>query len=308
MSVELSSELLSGPDLGGGFLFQLSRDRAPLAEGFTFHVQEAGTDAGEKPAGSPELLGFEHPAEACMYGGPQCWHKRFAVGESSGARVRVAYNRTRFVIAPLLRQAGHIAPAPIEAGLKELLTKIAHPLEVGGVPWQIGGSAGAWIRGVALEPADIDLCVTTEDVHALEELLEEFLIEPNHPVPNESGDEVIRGAAFVGTFQAGIRVEWGAAHEKARHGAAATEWGPGWVFRVQKERWGKFEVPLAPLEFELIRVAQKGEIERLDLLIDRMAEVEPDSPLLAAILPTAQLPPEIEERIRGALPDLGQAN
>jgi hypothetical protein len=82
--------MLSGPDTGGGFLFQLTVERGGEEAGFTFHAQEGREDAGGPPKGSPEPLGYAHPASACMYGGPRCWHRRFLLPLTELSRVRLA--------------------------------------------------------------------------------------------------------------------------------------------------------------------------------------------------------------------------
>jgi hypothetical protein len=289
--VALASELISGPDLGGGFLFQLSRDRPPLPEGFTFHLQDAGTDAGERPAGTPSLLGFGRPALPCMYGGRECWHLPLPLAESERSRVRVAYNRTRFVIRPMLAQAAGAQRAPIEEGLRELLLRIVPALEGSGAAWQIGGSAGAFLRGARLHPKDIDLGVAPEGMGALEAALEEYLVEPTHPDPSHDGRA--HGAAFVGTLKAGIRVEWWAARAELPPSSPPSEWeGEGWIERREVTTWERFSVPVSPIEFELVRLVDRGELDRLRSLGELYRSLKRDPGLLRELLQASQRPTE----------------
>jgi hypothetical protein len=297
--VELPAELLSGPDLGGGFLFQLTRDRAPLPAGFTFHLQEAGTDAGETVPGSPELLGFRRGEGSCMYGGPGCWHASFPRPESEAMAVRYAYNRLRFVIGPMLRQAVGLEKAPVAEGLRELLGRIGPPLSAAGIPWQIGGSTAAWLAGVPLDPADIDLGVPAGAVEPLTGWLQEYMVCPIHPVgrPGESARPA--AAAFVGTLKAGIRVEWAGAVAEGP-GSAPEEWGPGWVERRRVVAWEGSTVPVAPLEFQLWRSAAKGRAERARAIARRLGEIGADRTLLEALLRRRPDNPEFV-RLAGAL-------
>jgi hypothetical protein len=302
MPVDLPSELLSGPDLGGGFLFQLTRDRPPLVAGFTFHLQEAGSDAGEAPAGSPERLRYEHPSSPCMYGGSGCWHLRFELEPAAYGRVRVAYNRTRFVMGPMLAQASARTAAPIETGMRELLARIAAPLSRAEVPWQVGGSAGAWLRGVPLAPADIDLGLPEGEVRRLEELLEEFLVEPVHPVRRSSEGVRQFGAAFVGTLKAGIRVEWGGAPPDGGSRTEPNEWeGPGWVGRIERVRFEGLEVPVAPIEFELARSLRQGRSERVELITEHLARHGGNRPLLSELLVGSGTPSPAVARVLARL-------
>jgi hypothetical protein len=300
--VELAARLLAGPDLGGGYLFQLTRDAAPLVPGFTFHLQDAGTDAGESAAGSPERLGYRHPDVACMYGGRECWHLSFPLPDEALPRVRLAYNRTRFVLGPMLRQASGAAVAPIAEGMAELLDRIAAPLEAAGVPWQVGGSAAAWLRGVPLAPRDIDLGVGPAGGPLLAERLEEYLVEPSREVTVDQGLSRLRAVAFVGTLKAGIRAEWWTARPTGSPGAPPSEWeGPGWVERREFLDWQGHRVPVAPVEFELVRLAARRDTDRLALLLPAYRGWGRPRDRLEEVLAAAELPPAEADRLRAAV-------
>jgi hypothetical protein len=300
--VELASRLLSGPDLGGGFLFQLTRDGPPLPSGFTFHLQDAGTDAGERPMGSPELLGYRHPETPCMYGGRECWHLAFPLPEEALPRVRLAYNRTRFVVGPMLRQASGSAPAPIAEGMADLLGRIVPALGSAGVPWQVGGSAAAWLRGVPLRPKDIDLGVSPAGAAVLADVLGEYLVEPTRTVTVDAGAPRERAVAFVGTLRAGIRAEWWTARETLAPGGPAGEWeGPGWVERREFVEWGGHRVPVAPVEFELLRLAGRGDASRLATLVAAYRAWERPPRLLEEAMAVSNLAPEALGTLREAL-------
>ena len=299
MPVDLASQLLSGPDLGGGFLFQLTWDRPPLPPGYTYHLQDAGSDAGERPAGSPELLGFAHPPTPCMYGGPGCWHLRVDLPESARSLVRVAYNRTRFVVGPMLAQALGAHEAPVREGMVELLDRIGPALAARDLPWQVGGSAGAWVRGAPIAPRDIDLGVDADGATVLASALEEYLIEPNHPV-GLTGDARRHGAAFVGTLKAGIRVEWSSARSSVPGAVGPLEWeGDGWVARRERVRWEGREVPLAPVEFELVRLARRGDASRLRPLLAWYRTRGRPPHLLETLLRDPELSAEMRELLAG---------
>lgn len=300
MPFELSSLLLSGPDLGGGFLFQLTRDRAPA--GFTFHLQEAGTDAAVDPPGSPELLGFAHPDPACMYGGPGCWQRTFLLPESALAGVRTAYNRTRFVIGPMLRQADGAAPVPLAEGMREIFGTIARPLHDESIPWLVAGPAVPWVRRVPCPPPRGLLLVTTPDgVRRLGELLEPYLVEPVHPLGSDGpGGISAEAVAFVGTFADGLRVEW-TDRPEGRYRLRAGRHAPELLPRRQVMSWESLEVPLAPLEFELFRVARSEGPEGADAILDHLARTGWDPELLGELISGSGADPEFLARIRARL-------
>jgi hypothetical protein len=237
-----------------------------------------------------------------MYGGTECWHRRFDLEPGEASRVRVAYNRTRFVVGEMLAQAAHARPAPLADGLRELLGRIARPLADDGVPWQIGGSTGAWLRGVRLEPADIDVGIVAAEAARLERLLEEYVVEPLHRETEPDGGQRSHGAAFIGTLKSGVRVEWGGMRAMPTMDGRPMEWGgPRWVERRTVVPWQGFEVPLAPLEFTLLRAAQRGQEDRLEAVLAYLREHGPDRELVGEILPGAGVPARLEARIRSQL-------
>ncbi|MCI4345572.1 MAG: hypothetical protein L3K07_02285 [Thermoplasmata archaeon] len=259
MPYEPAQRLLSGPDVGGGFLLQLSEERPPLPAGYTYHLQEGGTDAAAAPAASLEPLGFAHPPAACMFGGPRCWERSFAAPGESASAVRNSYNRFRFILGPLLEQRAGRRPVPMEQGLTELLDRLLEPLRLTSVPWEIGGSTGAWIRGVPIAPKHIDVGTTADGARVIGQLLEDARTEPVHERVEPDGRRQLWGSAFLGTLVEGVRVEWGGATRDVEEGAAEGEWhGRGLWTRVERVEWHGRRVPLAPLEFELVRLLERG--------------------------------------------------
>ncbi|MCI4364144.1 MAG: hypothetical protein L3K13_07615 [Thermoplasmata archaeon] len=272
MPFEPAQRLLSGPDVGGGFLLQLSEERPPLPAGYTYHLQEGGTDAAAAPAASLEPLGFSHPAAACMFGGPRCWERSFEAPEESPSSVRNNYNRFRFILGPLLEQRAGRRPVPIERGLTELLDRLLEPLRATSVPWEIGGSTGAWIRGVPIAPRDIDIGTTADGARAIGGLLEDARTEPVHERVVRDGLRQLWGSAFLGTLVEGVRVEWGGASREVEQHAPEGEWhGPGLWTRVERFDWHGRRVPLAPLEFELVRLLERGRAPEAEAVL-RTAE------------------------------------
>jgi hypothetical protein len=291
--------MLSGPDMGGGFLFQLTRERAP-APGFTFHAQEGGSDAGGPPRASPEPLGYTHPANACQYGGPGCWHRSFALPESASARVRVAYGRTRFAMEAMIDQIAGLRPVPAAEGLVEFLDRAAAPLEAEKIPWFLGGSGGAFAQGAALEPHDLDVGTTEAGAARLAELLEDQLIEPLAPEVGPGGSRWT-GRAFLGTFRAGVRVEWASVVEAAPAVPREFEGAEVWDRRGKVE-WRGRGVWVAPLEFALVRSGERGREEATRRIAEAIVtRGGADRRLLDPVLEASSLSREARERVRRSI-------
>jgi hypothetical protein len=204
--IEPTRRLVSGPDLGAGFLFQLSFDRDGSGRSFAFHAQDGGADAAGPPIGPPDFLDYRRPGSACMFGGPRCWERRFFLEESALVRARATYNRTRFCMAAMLGHQYEGTPVPFEAGLEEFLRACDAMLRATGTPYRVTGPAAAWLRGRPGTPAILRVEVGLGGAEQIGRALEPLLIEP---VARRSPEEGTGGRAFLGTFKAGLRVDFG---------------------------------------------------------------------------------------------------
>lgn len=271
-------ELVSGPDVGGGFLFQLTRERTEPLALYTVHAQEGGLDGGEQPAGTPADVGFERAPGMCSIGGRRCYHRTYGVPLLENTRVRFAYNRLRFVIGPMLEQRVGRRPVRYAEGLETALPRIAQALGPEKIPWMIGGSAGAELQGAVLEPRDVDIVTTADGVRAVAGVLEEFLVEP--PARTHWADGVERSAAraFVGTLTDGLRVEW------AEAVAPSGEWALSTMARASLVTRYGVQVPVAPIEYALAKALHLGERTRVEAILRAVPRPQLDAALVAELL------------------------
>ncbi|MCI4351667.1 MAG: hypothetical protein L3K15_09190 [Thermoplasmata archaeon] len=292
-------EMVSGPDMGGGFLFQLTRDTAVEPARFIFHAQDGGADAGGPPPGSPEPFGYYHPSTPCAFGGPRCWHREFELSASETARVRAAYNRTRFVMEAMLAQSYAAAEVPVEDGLRELLQRVPAPASPREAMWWVGGSAAFWLRGFSARPHDLDLGVTPRGAVALGDALAEYLIEPSGPVLDAPGARHFGGRAFLGTHRRGTRVEWAVA------GAGSS---PKFAESVAGEldgvEWEGRAIPLTPIEFGLIRIANRLDATTWPNLLDWLRTQPLRHDRLAMLLDRESIPASRADDLRTLLASL----
>lgn len=288
----MPSEMLSGPDLGAGYLHQLSIDRDGERTTFTFHAQEGGADAAGPPKGPLDVLGYVHPPVACQFGGPRCWHRRFLLPFAETVKVRTAYNRSRFVLQTMLGQAHGGTPTDIESALREVVQRVGTPLARERIPWYVGGSTAARLLGATFLPRDIDLGTTRAGVDRIGELLREYLIEPVGPTDWPRSGIVHGARAFVGTFQAGARVEWAVPIDP---GASArwAEWGgrPEEV-RTLPASFAGATLSVTRPEYALVRAWERNASERAAALLELARRLGPDRELAAALLERSTLPVE----------------
>lgn len=282
--------MLSGPDLGGGFLHQLSLDEEPESTTFTFHAQDGGSDAGGPPKGPLDVFGYVHPPSPCMLGGPRCWHRRFRLAVTDAPRVRQAYNRGRFVLETMIGQAYGDAPAAVGPGTAEVVGRIGPILDAEGIAWHIGGSVAAWLQGARVDPHDLDLATTRTGVDRIAALLSEYLIEPVGPTDWPSSGIVHGARAFVGTFQDGLRVEWAVALGP-RTPPRLSEWNaePGGA-RCEPMRFAGRPVRAARVEYALVRAAEHHRVASVAALTAFVREHGVDRELWGELLSRSSLP------------------
>lgn len=296
----MTTQMLSGPDLGGGFLHQLALDQEGEQTTFTFHVQDGGSDAGGPPKGTLEGFGFVHPPSPCMFGGPRCWHRRFLLPVLEAPRVRQAYNRFRFVLETMISQASEELPVAVESGTLEVLQRVAPALAHEGIEWYVGGSVAAWLQGAAVHPRDLDLGTTRAGVDRVAALLGEYLIEPLAPTDWPTAG-IVRGArAFVGTFKAGIRVEWSVPLEPGEP-RPLEEWSgrPG-VARLETVTFRGHTLRASRLEYALVRAAEKGRAQSVVSLLQLIRERGADRALLDTLLGRSTLSDEERAKLVAA--------
>jgi hypothetical protein len=295
----MPTEMLSGPDLGGGFLHQLTTDRDGDRSTFTYHAQDGGQDANGPPKGPLDVFGFVHPASPCPFGGPRCWHRRFLLPFSETPRVRPAYNRSRFVLQTMLDQVYSGAPIAVEPAVGEILTRLARAPGLSESGWFFSGPASAWLLGAPIAPAGVELSVTRPAVDAVGLALAEFLIEPVATTDWPDLGIVRGGRAFVGTFVAGARVEWGTPLERseALDRESATADGPRMV--VAPFRGNALRVPRP--EYELARAAEQGRVEEVRALGRWLREYGVDRELLDVLLGRPAVAPTARAAVRTAL-------
>lgn len=290
--------MLSGPDLGAGYLHQLTTDRDGDRTTFTYHAQDGGQDANGPPKGPLYVFGFVHPPAPCPFGGPRCWHRRFLLPFAATPSVRQCYNRNRFVLATMIDQRFAGAPTAIEAALAEVADRLGRADGSEAIDWFVGGSTGAWLLGAELAPHDIDLGTSRAGVDRVGERLADYLIEPVATTDWPPGG-IVRGArAFVGTFAAGARVEWSVALEGDAE-RPLDEWSgrPG-VARLVSAPFRGRPIPVSRPEYSLVRAAEKGAPDRGRAIAEVVRRIGPDRELLGVLLERSRLAPTAREAVR----------
>ena len=292
---------MSGPDLGAGYLHQLSRDVDGRTTTFTYHAQVGGQDANGPPLGPLDDFGFTVTPTPCMFGGPRCVHRRFLLPFEATARVRQTYNRNRFVLELMLRQRFGDVPPTVERGVAELLDRLAAPLAADGIEWYVGGSAGVWLLGGAVAPRDIDLGTTRAGVDRIGEMLADYLIEPVGPTDWPGAGIVHAARAFVGTFHEGVRVEWAVPIEPRALVPLEEFSGRPGVARRSSATWQGRSIAVSRPEYDLVRAAEHRRPAQVDAVAAVVRRLGADEELLTTLLGRSALDPAARAAVRRAV-------
>lgn len=298
----MTREMISGPDLGGGYLHQLSVDRDGETSSFVFHSQDGGADANGPPKGPLDRFGFVRPGIPCSLGGPRCWERRFLLPFTETPRVRAAYNRYRFALETMMAQAYDGVPAAVDAALREVVHRLAADLARDGTPWWVGGSAAVWLLGADLVPNDIDLGTSRVGVDRIAPLLAEYLIEPLATTDWPPG-RIVRGArAFVGTLRDGARVEWGVPLDPSGEGEAGEWTVPPGAPPALTASFDGVEVRVSRPEYSLVRAASRGDSGRATAIAKVVERVGPDPVLLRQLIERSSDPSAVRSSLSHLIP------
>jgi hypothetical protein len=293
----MSWEMLSGPDLGGGFLFQLTLETLGPRARLIYHAQEGGIDASGPPKGSPLPFGFARTTTACEIGGRDCYHRTFELAAEEVPTARMAYNRLRFVTAPMLEQQYGHAEVPLRAGADELATRLTTAFADQPEGWFFAGSSAAWLQGVAVTPREIDLGTDTPGLTRIARALSEYLVEPLADTTWRDLGPVRGARAYVGTLRSGVRVQWARRPEGARPVASDLGADPHDVVTTVVAL-GDRPVRVSRLEYALVRAAASGDRSDETAIAARLREVGPDLELLGRLLAMSGVPASSQSRAR----------
>jgi hypothetical protein len=156
-----------------------------------------------------------------------------------------AYRRFARCARELLEQTARLRPVPWRDALRVAATR----LDRAGVEWFVCGSAALAVRGVDVEPRDIDLVVGDHARAAA--AFADALIEP--PSHDADGQWV---AAWFGRAFLGARVEWIA--DAYPDAAEPSEFGADAAARLERVDWSGRTVLVTPLDLQLAVSERRG--------------------------------------------------
>ena len=144
--------------------------------------------------------------------------------------------------------------------LVRVLRLVAPSLDRQGLPWALVGSSASYLQGLRCLPKDIDLAANREGAYLMGDLLAPYAIRP------VAFSETERYASHLGIFALdGVNVEVMGdllVRGEDEHIDLAEHYGR-WNREVRHVHVGELEVPVAPLEWQLVANALLGRDDRV---------------------------------------------
>lgn len=151
----------------------------------------------------------------------------------------------------MILQAAHVNPIPWEETLQFLLDITAGEE----INWWLVGSAALTIRGIPVEPRDVDLVVDAQGAQILADLLLDHLVEPL--VYSEDWVAEWFTRSFLQT-----RLEWIGGVRSDLDDKEVTDFGPVAESRRELVVWHGKEILVPPLDLQLEVTKRRGLYER----------------------------------------------
>jgi hypothetical protein len=151
----------------------------------------------------------------------------------------------------MVSQAAGLAPAAWRAALRLFLERVAGE----DVDWWLAGSGALAVRGLEVEPRDLDVVVDARGARRLADLFADVLVEPLVPVTDWFCEWWCR--AFPGA-----RLEWLGGVLPSADDPEPSDFGPTAVRRLETVTWEGASVRVPPLDLQLAVSERRGLTER----------------------------------------------
>lgn len=113
-----------------------------------------------------------------------------------------------------------------------------------GIYWWLPGSAALYVRGLDVEPHDIDLMVYKKDLRAIEECVKPYIVEPFHHVT----DWMVKG---FGVVNYNCRIDYSFEPETWVDDQGAVDFGPYAENNLETIAWKDFDIKVPSLHLHL---------------------------------------------------------
>jgi len=159
----------------------------------------------------------------------------------------------------MFAQLGYFSDVP----WSNALLSFCRMIEGHEIDWWLTGSCASCLRGIELNPHDIDIMIDSRDVAELADIFSDFLIEPIV----DTGGWLTKdfGVIFIGA-----RVDIASDPVESLDDPLPVDCGPTARKNLETISWNGFSVRIPPIEFQLNANRLRGRVERVKLIEEYM--------------------------------------
>lgn len=155
----------------------------------------------------------------------------------------------------MFSQLGYFSHVPWEAALYEFISKIAGS----GIDWWLVGSCATCIRGIKMNPHDVDIFIDSKDVDKLNELFKDYIIEP---IINTNGWLT----KDFGVLFLHARIDIATDPHPCLDNPEPVDCGPYARNNLEEVTWKGYKIKVPPVELQLNVNKKRGRYDRVKLI------------------------------------------
>ncbi len=158
-------------------------------------------------------------------------------------------------------QMGYFAPVPWERALSEFADRV----EGTGADWWLTGSCAVCVRGIPLNPHDVDIMIASADVPLFNEIFADDLIEPLIPCSGWVAKD-------FGVIFRHARIDIASDPQAFVDTPEPVDFGPYAGEHLEEVRWQGLTLKVPPLALSLNVNKKRGRTERAETIAHYLAE------------------------------------
>lgn len=155
----------------------------------------------------------------------------------------------------MFSQLGYFRPVPWEKALLDFLEMV----DGAGIDWWLTGSCAACIRGVPLNPHDIDVMIDSKDIDKINNIFSDYIIEPI--VDTKGWLTRDFGVIFMHA-----RIDIASDPQERLDDPVPVDCGPYAKRNLEDIIWNGYSIKVPPVELQINVNKLRGRAERVQLL------------------------------------------
>ncbi len=195
-------------------------------------------------------LKYEEVFKMCFYEKDgNTYIKRFSKDIPNLEKIKVNYKRNA---QEMFDQLGYFKPIPWETALYEFVKEVHGT----GVDWWLTGSCAACIRGIPLNPHDVDIMIDSKHVSEISDIFADHIVEPII----DTGGWLTKD---FGVIFHHARIDIASDPNPCLDDPEPIDCGPYAKNHLESVNWRGFEIKVPPLVLQLNINRKRGRMDRV---------------------------------------------